>query len=226
VRPTKNIAILVLVGAATYACTVKEYPFFPEPVASGGASACAGDDCGAGGASVGGSQATGGMAGSGDSSGGGPASVPDNCEIPSTGALAERIVIEDSGLCLGRGEFVALAGATLAYRVVATACSTDIRQMWIFEDSGTDVFGLRNYSVDLKLDVQYAGTAVPTPVVLYETVPGDHQRFRVRPLDEGTFKLSPMHDPTKCVSAGDGILQTRPCDDDTPGQVLRRVECN
>jgi hypothetical protein len=232
VRPNLNVSTLVLLGAIVYGCTVKDYPFFEDGTQTGGSPSCVGEACGNGGTvtSAGGATSTGGDGIAGASEVGGmagePSMVPEDCRIEETGALAERIQAIDSGLCFGRGEFNVLVGAAPSYWVELVACSTNVKQMWTIQELEPDVLEVRNYSVDMNLDVQYAGTATWTPVDIFQPIPANtNQRFNVVAIEEDTFRLVPQNAPTMCVSSWDGKLVLRPCDPTYLGQTFQRISC-
>jgi hypothetical protein len=157
--------------------------------------------------------------------GGAPSMVPADCLIEATGKFAERIQVTDTGLCFSRGAFQALLGEP-SYVIDLLECTTDIRQMWTLTEVETDVLQVRNYSVDLNLDVQFAATTSLTPIDLFQPIPSNqNQRFKTLEVTADTFKLSPQNAEDQCVSTWDGHLALRPCDTSFQGQTFRRISC-
>jgi len=234
----RQVRIVAFIPAALtiFACGETPFRFFdtPPPVTvptggqpGSGGEPC-GDSCGSGAVTpapsggMGGEGSGSGAVGSGD--GGAPTEPMEQCIIPGTDTKVERLQVIDNGLCVSRGTYQTLLGEP-SYTISLTECSSTPRQLWILTELSEGVVEVRNYSVDLNLDVQYAAVVPWTPIDLYDPHRFQNQLFVVTDNPDGSFKLSPQNAPTQCLSAWDGSLVLRNCDPNYLGQSFRRLEC-
>lgn len=226
-----SIAMAVPAALMIYACGETPFLFFDlrDPVlppASGGSGAqCGLDGCASGGAALQGSGGLGGEStGSAPGEGGAPPDPTDPCFLPETNQRAERIQVTDNELCFSRGAFQLLLGDP-SYAIKLTECSIDPAQIWVITELTPGVVEARNYSVDLNLDTQFSAVDPGTPIDLYTPHQLYNQRFVVTENTDGSFKLSPLNAKTQCVSAWDGSLLLRNCDESFVGQSFVRLSC-
>ena len=112
--------------------------------------------------------------------------------------------------CLEQGDATVVQTDLSAYFTnVANPCTSASAQSWsvrpvVFESG----FQLRNNAaVEYSLDVQYAGTAPGTPVILFRAHTLANQRYFFRPRMDGSVELTPAHAPAQCVTdTADGVV--------------------
>jgi hypothetical protein len=117
-------------------------------------------------------------------------------------------------LCLGQGDEIEVGGEP-AYEVVLAECSGAASQLWQLRVAVPQSYEVRNVAVEMKLDMQYAGTADGTPAVLFRPLPLDNQRFYFLALPGGGFWMSPGNVPPggvpKCLRENTTGVDLRPC---------------
>jgi hypothetical protein len=208
------------------ACTETPYPFFPLTAGpnslSGGAPAV-----GAGGMPGVGASSSGGVpnVGSGGTLGqGGEAPVTDCRSLidPTRETIQLRTA---TGLCVSTGEYTPLLGE-VSFAVVLQECQGTLGQRWTIEEMEYGAIVFASEAVVLNLDVRFAAADDGTPVVLYTPHRLYNQRFVQVSAEGGTFKLSPLHATTKCLSERGAGLELWPCDDAATDQTFEIVACD
>jgi len=209
------------------ACTETPYSFFQLPPGSstGGSVATGGDALGSGGAGAsGGTGATGGLSSGGSLGLGGEPGV-EACESvvdPTRTTIQLRTA---SGLCVTTGDYAPLLGED-AFAVVLRACKGEVGQRWTLEEMEYGAIVFTSEAVLLNLDVRFAASDDGTPAVLYTPHRLYNQRFVELSAEAGTFKLQPLHTPTKCLSERTSGLELWPCDPDGTDQVFEIIACD
>lgn len=130
-----------------------------------------------------------------------------------------------SGLCVSAGSYAPLLGE-VSFAVVLQECTGRLGQRWTIEEMeyGAKVFV--NEAVVLNLDVQFAASDDGTQAVLFTRHRLYNQRFVQLTESDGSFKLSPLHTPDKCMSERGAGLQLWPCDDASTTQTFEVVACD
>jgi hypothetical protein len=130
-----------------------------------------------------------------------------------------------SELCVSQGAYAPLRGQT-SYATTLVECSESVAQMWALNQLDDRVLEIRNEAVDLNLDVRFAASDDATPIVLFDPHLLYNQQFSVLEGDAaGSFKLAPLHAPTKCLTEADGSLILLPCEQGLDAQSFRRTAC-
>lgn len=229
--PVRQLLMGCLGATFALACTETPYSFFqqPPPVGSGGLEATGGAPAASGGTSSG-SGGSGGVVGSGGLGSGGSlglggAPAGDACESsvdPTRTAIQLRA---SSGLCVSVGGYAPLLGEE-AFAVVLRECVGAVSQRWTLEEMeyGSLVFSSEN--VQLNLDVRFAASEDGTPAVLYTPHRLYNQRFVPLSEEGGSFKLSPLHTPDKCMSERAAGLELWPCDPAATDQTFDIITCD
>lgn len=218
-RVTFALSVLAL------GCTETPYSFFPitaPPSGSGGAAT--GGGAGSGGAL----SASGGAAGGSDSGGSlgqGGEGPTDACTSVVDAARTTVQLRAASGSCVSAGGYAPLLGE-VSFAVVMQDCAGNLGQRWTIEEMEYGAIVFANEAVVLNLDVQFAASDDGTPAVLFTQHRLYNQRFVQLSQPGGTFKLSPLHTPDKCMSERGAGLELWPCDDAATDQTFEIVACD
>lgn len=216
-----------LAGALLLGCTETPYSFFPiiaPPAGSGGDPSGGATGSGGSGSSSGGMPASGG-ADSGGSIGQGGEAPTDECQSAVDPARTTVQLRAASGLCVTAGSYAPLLGEA-AFAVVLLPCAGELGQRWTIEQMEYGAIVFANEAVILNLDVRFAASDDGTPAVLYTQHRLYNQRFVQLSQEAGTFKLSPLHTPDKCMSERGAGLELWPCDDAVADQTFEILRCD
>jgi hypothetical protein len=130
-----------------------------------------------------------------------------------------------SGLCVSLGQYAPLLGE-VAFAVVLDECTGALGQRWTLEEMENGAIVFSSEAVVLNLDVRFAAADDATPVVLYTPHRLYNQRFVRVTSEDGTFKLSPLHATTKCLSERGSGLELWPCDAIADDQEFEIIACD
>jgi len=217
---------LALGGALLLACTETPYSFFPivAPPAGTGGVASGGATSGGGPSASGGVGATGGSA-SGGTIGQAGAPPTDDC-VSVVDPVRTTIQLKaPSGLCVTAGSYAPLLGE-VSYAVVMQECAGQLGQRWTLEEMEYGALVFANEAVRLNLDVRFAASDDGTPAVLFTPHRLYNQRFVQLSGEGGTFKLSPLHTPEKCLSERGVGLELWPCEPTLTDQTFEIIACD
>lgn len=234
-KPTAARVRVISCAAAAFslACTETPYAFF----AGSGSCSGTGCECGtapcvdSGGAASGGrptdaARMETGSRDSGRASDAAPlGQAGERCESPRDQTVTlERLQVASSGRCVSQGAYEPLRGDP-SYRTELATCEETLAQMWAIRMLDGGGLEFRNAAVDLNLDVRFAEIGDGTPLVLYNPHQFFNQRFDLHDDDGSTFKLSPLHAPSQCVTEQDPMLVLLPCEAGRTDQTFRRIAC-
>lgn len=221
-----RFTLALLAGSALLsACTETPYSFFPVSspppgtggtVASGGAAAVGGAS---GGTLAAGGSPSGGMVGQAG------AAPTDDCVSVVDSAQTTIQLKAPSGLCVTAGSYAPLLGE-VSYAVVMQECAGQLGQRWTIEEMEYGALVFANEAVRLNLDVRFAASDDGTPAVLFTQHKLYNQRFVQLAGQAGTFKLSPLHTPDKCLSERGVGLELWPCDPAVTDQLFEVIACD
>lgn len=196
-------------------CTETPFRFFTE---NPGGPACTAEGC----AGTPAAESGGASAGFGGASA--PVEPSESCEsVLSPESLLVRLQLTESGSCVSVGVFTELASDP-AYETRLAACAPSAA-FWFSMRGDDSSRELRSEATNYNLDVRFAASQSGTALVLYAPHFLYNQRFRVLPAAGETFRLSPLHASTQCVSERAGRLEIWPCDDGDPSQTFRKLTC-
>ncbi len=136
----------------------------------------------------------------------------------------ERLQLGGTDLCVAQGIYSPLLGDP-AYATALLPCEKSLAQLWKISVMDDGALEFRNQAVDLNLDVRFAASDDGTPTVLFTPHQLYNQRFTVLEGQDGTFKLSPLHAPTKCITRQDDTLLLLPCEGESSDQSFIRKTC-
>lgn len=203
------------VGAGLLGCTETRFRFFDDdaPRTPCDVEGCAGGDGN----------------GSGDetSATGGSRTTPEPSETCESASAPDvslvRLQLTNSENCVSVGAFTELVSDP-AYETALASCAATAA-FW-FSMRGDDTSReIRSEATDYNVDVRFAASQAGTRVVLYAPHALYNQRFRVSPVAGESFRLSPLHAPTQCLSERSGTLEIWPCDESDVSQTFRKLSC-
>lgn len=225
IRLSLGFVSALALGWLALGCTETPYSFFPlgPPAAGVGGGVGTGGGAGSGG-EVAASGGTGAVDSGGSLGQGGEAPMDDCTSVVDTSRTAV-LLRTAGGLCVSAGSYAPLLGE-VSFAVVLQECTGRLAQRWTIEEMeyGAKVFV--NEAVVLNLDVQFAASDDGTPAVLYTRHRLYNQRFVELSQGDGTFKLSPLHTPDKCMSERAAGLQLWPCDEASTTQTFEVAACD
>jgi len=208
------------------ACTETPYSFFPLPAptpGTGGTVATGGGTV-TGGASSGGSPAAGGAESGGSLGQGGDQPMTD-CTSMADPTRTTIQLRASSGRCVSAGDYAPLLGE-VSFAVVMRECAGELGQLWTLEEMEYGALVFANELVTLNLDVRFAASDDGTPAVLFTQHRLYNQRFVQLSQEAGTFKLSPLHTPDKCMSERGAGLELWPCETAVTDQTFEIIACD